>query len=56
MNDENKSTRMIPHTEGKVPNMVYHMYGDYSFVDKLEDISGCMNDRRNKEGRKGAGI
>jgi hypothetical protein len=53
---ENKATHMVPHTEGKVPNMAYRMYDDYSVVDTPVDISGCMSDRRNKEGRTSAGI
>ena len=56
MSGENKATHMVPHTEDKAPNMAYCMCDDYSAVDTLVDISGCMSDWRNMEGRTGAGI
>ena len=53
---ENSAIRMFPYTVGKVPNMAFCIVDDYSVVDTPVDISGCMNDRRNKGGHIGVGI
>jgi hypothetical protein len=47
---------MAPYTVGKVPNMAFCIVDDYSVVDTLADISGCMNVQRNKGGHTGVGI
>jgi hypothetical protein len=56
MNDGNIAIHMVPYTEGKVPSMALGTCDGYSVADTLVDISGCMSDRRNKEGHTGAGI
>jgi len=56
MNGENSAIRMAPYTVDKVPNISFCIVGDYSVVDTLVDISGYMNDRRNKRGHIGVGI
>ena len=47
---------MVPYTGDKAPNMACRMCGDYNAVHTPAGISGCMNDRTNKEGRTDVGI
>jgi hypothetical protein len=47
---------MAPYTVGKVPSMAFCTGDDYSVVDTLVDISGYMNDQRNKGGHIDVGI
>jgi hypothetical protein len=47
---------MAPYKVGKVPSMAFCIADDYSAVDILVDISGYMNDQRNKGGHIDAGI
>ena len=56
MSGGNIAIHMAPYMVDKVPSMALSTCDDYSVVDTLADILGCMNDRRNKEGRIGAGI
>jgi len=56
MSGGDRAIYMVPHTEDKVPSMAYRMCDEYNVVDMLVDISGCMSDRRNKEGHTGVDI
>jgi len=47
---------MAPYTEGRDPSMACRICDGYSVVGTLVNISGCMNDRKNKEVRRGVGI
>jgi hypothetical protein len=47
---------MVPYTVGKAPNIFFRMCDGHNFVYNLLDISGCMNDRRNKDGHTGVDI
>jgi len=52
----NSAIRMAPYKVGKVPSMAFCIADDYSVVDILVDISGYMNDQRNKGGHIDVGI
>jgi hypothetical protein len=56
MSGGDRAIYMVPHTEDKVPSMAYRMCDEYNVVDTLVDISGCKNDRRNKEGHTSVDI
>jgi len=56
MSGGDRAIHMVPYTEDKVPSMAYRMCDDYNVVDMLVDISGCMSDRRNKEGHTSVDI
>ena len=52
----NSAIRIDSYTVDKVPRMAYRICDGHSVVDKSADTRGCMNDRRNKEGRMCEGI
>ena len=56
MSGGDRSIHMAPYTEDKVPSTAYRMCDDYNVVDMLVDISGCMSDRRSKEGHTSVDI
>jgi hypothetical protein len=56
MSGGDRSIHMAPYTEDKVPSMAYRIRDGYSTVDRLVDISDCMNGRRNREGHTGVDI
>ena len=56
MSGGNSAIHMVSYTVDKVPRMAYRIYDVHSVVDKFVDTWGCMNDRRNKEGRMCVGI
>jgi hypothetical protein len=56
MNGADSAIHMAPYTVDKVPNMASRISDGHSVVGTLPGISGCMNDRKNKEDRTGAGI
>ena len=56
MSGGDRAIYMAPYTEDKVPSMAYRIRDGYSTVDRLVDISDCMNDRRNREGHTSVDI
>jgi hypothetical protein len=56
MNGGNSAIHMVSYMADKVPHMAYRICDVHSLVDKFFDTWGCMNDRKNKEGRICVGI
>ena len=53
---EDSAIHMAPYMGGRAPSMACRICGDYSVVGMLAGISGCTNDPKNKEVRRGVGI